>query len=163
DYCATASDGVNTRPIRWAGGEAGLTVPFVSNSADPGGIAAGTGAWTAEPAAFINLSYNGVSTSIRTTPSTHGQNGLFLHYTGSIPPGIPCADGIACAIESLNSSSTHTFGGSTFFSILDADILVFPSGMGGAFNAAIIHELGHAIGFRHSNQGTPSSSSAVMN
>ena len=149
-------------PLRWPGGESGLTVPFLSNAADPGGIAAGAAGWTNEPLAFINLSYNGVSTSIGTAPNgSDGKNGIYLNYTGSIPPGIPCADGVGCAIES--GSTTHVFAGQTFFSIADADILVFPSGMGSAFNSVVIHEMGHAIGFRHSNQGTPSSSVAVMN
>src|SRR5438105_2414939 len=36
DYCATASDGVSTHPLRWEHGENGsVTVHFVSNSADP--------------------------------------------------------------------------------------------------------------------------------
>jgi hypothetical protein len=161
DYCETATAGSETHPLRWPGGESGLTVPFLSTAADPGGIAPGAAEWTNEPAAFITLSYNGVSASIGSAPSFDSKNGIYLNYTGSVPPGIPCSDGIACAIESGNS--THVFQSQTFFSISDADILVFPSGMGGAFNAAIVHELGHAIGFRHSNQGTPNSSVAVMN
>src|SRR5262249_21670303 len=58
-YCATATAGSETHPIRWPGGESGFTVHLLSTAADPGGgIAAGAAAWTNEPAAFINLSYD---------------------------------------------------------------------------------------------------------
>jgi hypothetical protein len=161
DYCVTANDGFSTHPIRWPGGESGLTVHFLSTAADPGGgIASATGAWTSDPGAFINLSYDGVSGTIGTAPSFDNKNGIYLNYTGTIPSGIPCDGASACTVE--QGTTSHTFSGDTFFSISDADVLVLPGGMSGAFAAVIIHELGHSLGLRHSNQGTPSSSAAVM-
>src|SRR5436853_7857229 len=74
---------------------------------------------------------------------------------------MPSDGSIGCAVE--QGTTSHVFGGTTFFSISDADILVLPGGMGGVFAAVAIHELGHAIGFRHSNQSNPFSSTAVMN
>src|SRR5207247_1602454 len=83
-----------------------------------------------------------------------------LNYIGTIPPGIPCDGSIGCAIES--GTGDHTFNGEDFFSIGDADILIQPGGTG-SFDTVVIHEMGHAIGLRHSNQANPFSSQAVMN
>jgi hypothetical protein len=162
-YCVTANDGSGTFPIRWPGGESGLTIHFKSNAVDPGGIIPGAAEWTNEPNAFINLAYDGAdSVATGTTPSvSDGVNGIYLNYTGAIPGNIPCADSVACTIEA--GSGSHVFNGDQFLSIADADIMIFPSGMGSAFAAVIVHEFGHAIGFRHSNAGIPFSSQAVMN
>lgn len=162
NYCATASDGFNTRPIRWDRTASNPNVPpFVSNAADPGGgIAAAAAAWTNDPISFIVLSYGG--TGAPPSPAFDHINGVYLNYTGSPPPGIPCADSVGCAVEQ-GDAPDNTWDGDTFFSITDTDLLVFPSGMGGAFNAVIIHEMGHALGFRHSNEGQPFSTQAVMN
>jgi hypothetical protein len=56
----------------------------------------------------------------------------------------------------------HSFMGETFISISDADIVVSASVPASEFEALITHELGHAIGFRHSDAGTPFSSQAIM-
>jgi hypothetical protein len=65
----------------------------------------------------------------------------------------------------LYVSGTHTFKGEEFASIIEADIFIKDTISGSDHNlflAALAHEAGHALGFRHSNEGTPSSPSAVM-
>ena len=61
-------------------------------------------------------------------------------------------------------SGTHTYKGETFYSIVEGDVVV-KSGLSvpqKTFDEIVTHELGHTIGFRHSDQGTPSSTQAVM-
>jgi hypothetical protein len=65
------------------------------------------------------------------------------------------------------SGASHPFNGelNTYFDITEADIFIkntIPGSNHNLFLEALTHEAGHALGFRHSNEGTPSSASAVM-
>lgn len=166
DYCLTAG----AFPVRWPGGESGAVVTFyvtgtlsgVPNAAS--NIADGLSAWTSEPNAFIVL--NGGSApppGFNTTPNPDdGQNIIYLGQTPNPnTSGAFCDGGEACTIGSGNF--TGTFQGITYVEISDADIVVDPGIPASQFEALITHELGHAIGFRHSNQGpAPFDSSAIM-
>jgi hypothetical protein len=160
DYCITANDGFQTLPVRWDKTAGSPNIPaFVSNAPDPGSIAAGVNQWTNEPNSFVVLSYGGVNGSLP-GPAADNTNGIYLNYTPAYPSGIPCPDTIACTVVSGNAD--HFFGGDHFFTINDADIMVRP---GSASAEVLVHELGHAIGLRHSNQSgsNPFSTTAVMN
>lgn len=150
-------------PVRVPGGESGGGLIFRSTGSlsgvdGPGGITEGAASWTADPNSGIVLSYGGTFTSAAPDPDD-GQNGVYLGYSG---PNIgPVCDGtLACTLGA--GSTTHTFSGETFVSINDADIIVRP-GIGAAqYTSLITHEIGHAIGFRHADAGTPSSGLALM-
>jgi len=152
----------NCFPVRVAGGEAGAGLQFRSSGSlpavdGPGGIASAAAAWTNDPGSFIVLSYAGTSAS--TMPNENdGVNVVYLGYSG--PDIGVCDGGMACTFGAGNF--THTFQGETFVSISDADIIIRPGVTAGQYAVLITHELGHAIGFRHSDQGTPFSSNAVM-
>jgi hypothetical protein len=160
-YVLTAC-GAGCFPVRVAGGEAGGGLQFRSSGSlagvdGPGGIASAAATWTNDATSGIVLSYAGTSAS--TTPNENdGVNVVYLGYSG---PDIGlCDGGQACTFGAGNV--THTFKGETFVSISDADIIIRP-GVGAAQYAVLItHEMGHAIGFRHSDQGSPFSSAAVM-
>ncbi|HEX3579338.1 MAG TPA: M57 family metalloprotease, partial [Thermoanaerobaculia bacterium] len=162
-YVVTACGvGAGCFPTRVAGGEAGAGLQFKSSGSlagvdGPAGITTAAATWTNDPTSGIVLSYVGTSASAGPDPDDN-QNVVYLGYVGA---NIGICDGsMACTFGSGNF--THTFQGETFVSISDADIIVRPGIGAGPYAALITHEIGHAIGFRHSDQGTPSSSAAVM-
>jgi FG-GAP-like repeat len=155
---ATYTSWVSGQPTRWPNMAAGVTFrkrvdQNISGVAD-GGVSViqnGLAAWNNECGSAINLSYGGTTP----TPSTNfdsvhvvefndPQNRISGSWTGSGTIGI-------CF---LSFSSTHSFNGQTWLSITDADV-VFQDGFPGthsAFATAMTHELGHGLGWRHSNQ-----------
>jgi len=163
-YCIFATDQLNqTRPIRWENAENGIPVKFFENGTQSGvnasaGIANGLAAWTNDPNSGIVLADFGTDNS--SSPGGEGRNVIYLGYTGADPPNAICDGASACTVGF--GTGEHTFHGESFFSIGDADIIVKPGVTASQFEAVITHELGHAIGFRHSNQGSPSDSNAVM-
>ena len=164
-YCILATDQLNqTRPIRWPGAETGAPpVTFYEHGTQAGvngtqGIANGLAAWTNDPGSLIVLSAGGTDSS--TAPAAEGRNVIYLGYTGADPPNAVCDGAMGCTVGSGNGE--HTFHGESFFSIADVDIIIKPSVNASQFDALITHELGHAIGFRHSNEGTPFDTFAVM-
>ena len=151
-------------PVRIAGGEAGSGLTFKSTGSlagvdGPGGITTAAATWTNDPSSFIVLSYGGTFTSAAPDPDD-GQSGVYLGYSG---PDIGiCDGGQACTLGAGNF--THSFKGETFVGISDADIIIRPGISAGQYAALITHEVGHAVGFRHSNQAgaSPFDSTAVM-
>ena len=160
-------------PVRWPGctplnctaGTATVSVIFKRTAADPGGIAAGRAAWTNDPNSTITMTDGGLSASSAPAsfvdPGTN-ENVIYLNYTGAFSgTGYQCDGAQACTIGT--GGYTHTFDGDTWVSIGDADIIVAPGvSSSGSFPSIITHELGHAIGLRHSDQGTPSAFVAIM-
>lgn len=155
---ATYTDWVNNQPIRWPNISAGVTYykrvdQNISGVADGGVsvIQGGLAAWTNECGSNINLIYGGTTTTVsKDFDTTHvvefndPQGRVSGSWTGSG----------TIAISFMSFSSTHSFAGQTWWSISDGDV-VFQDGFPGthsAFATAMTHELGHTIGWRHSNQ-----------
>ena len=171
NYALLGSGGGQTFPVRWpcCGGSVVAGQPSMPTFLQTGsiagtntgaGISAGVAAWTNDPNASIVLGYDNKTTP--TNPNApnpdDGQSVIYLGYTG--PDSGLCDGALGCTIGSGNF--THTFDGDTWIAISDADIIVRSAAGGNAFTTVITHELGHAIGIRHSDQGTPSSSQAIM-
>ena len=77
---------------------------------------------------------------------------------------IPDADSSVAAQTSLFYRTTISDGEEPFFVIEEADIAIRPGLLVSpvVYAEILTHELGHVLGFRHSNEGTPASSDAVM-
>jgi hypothetical protein len=167
-YCVLATDELHqTAPIRWFAAETGAPpVKFYEHGSLAGvntasGITSALAAWTNDANSGIVLTDGGPDAS--TDPSPEGRNVIYLGYTGPQPPpsAVPCDGANVCTIGF--GTGEHDFHGEHFFSIGDADIIFRTGVTASEFDALITHELGHAIGFRHSDQGVPSDSNAVMN
>ena len=155
---ATYTDWVNNQPIRWSNISAG--VPFWKRSdtnipgASDGGVSViqgGLGAWTNECASVINLPYAGQ----RATASANhdGFNMVEFNDPQQRISGSWGGSGTV-GICFTSFSGTHTFNGQTWLTITGADV-VFQDGYSAtnaSFASAMTHELGHGIGWRHSNQ-----------
>lgn len=167
-YCSVALDENNhLGHIRWDIASTGNPpVQFYQHGTLAGvntatGIAHGMAAWSNDPNSFVVLT-DASGTDTSTQPLPEGHSVIYLGYTGPDPTRGICDGSNACTIDS-GGSGEHDFNGEHFFSIIDADIIIRSSVGASDFEAFITHELGHAIGFRHSNDGTqPSDSSAIM-
>ncbi len=155
---ATYTDWVSNQPVRWPNMSAG--VPFYKRSdqnipgATDGGVAMiqnGIAAWNNECASLINLSYAGQSA---TASANHdGINVVEYNDPQQRVSGSWTGSGTV-AITFISFAGTHTFDGATWLNITGADV-VFQDGYpatNASFFSAMTHELGHGIGWRHSNQ-----------
>lgn len=155
---ATYTDWVNNQPVRWANGAQGLvfykrTDQNIAGAADGGVsvIQGGLAAWTNDCASNITMSYGGqmqkASANFDATNIVEfndPQGRISGSWGGSGTVGI-------CFIS---FGESHTFAGQSWLSITDADV-VFQDGYpatNASFASAMTHELGHGLGWRHSNQ-----------
>jgi hypothetical protein len=163
NYALTASGS----PVRWLCGSptaTPCTIPFTYNGASvPSALTSGAAQWTNDPNAVVSLT---VAAGTGTLNPDDCKNTILVQ--SPLPSDARCDGSVACTLGTGGSSGvgcpagslTHAYDGDTWVTITDADIVFSP---GTESNPPIAtHELGHAIGIRHSNQGTPSSTQAVM-
>lgn len=167
----------NGKPIRWIVFPA--TVVFATVGTQPGGTgggltAAGRGiaVWTNDSGSNINYQLGGARTSSGGLQSSDGAESiLFNDPNNEIPGAFNGTNGSVLAIGGAwFGNATHTFNGETFFTIQEADLVVqdgiFGAGLNGnGFDHVLAHELGHTLGFRHSDDppaGGTSTSNALM-
>lgn len=145
--------------FRWDEFDAGRSVTYRVSGSQPGYDSIGAAqralaAWTNDPASNINIRYGGTTSA---GFAQDGINAIVYNHPSAVPSG-------AIAYAQWFADATHTYKGQTFYSISEGDVVV-RSGLSVSakvFDEAVTHELGHTLGFRHSDQGTPSSTQAVM-
>lgn len=155
---ATYTSWVNNQPNRWPNMSAGVTFYKRSDQniagASDGGVSAiqsGLAAWTNECGSVINLGYGGQAG--RASANHDGANMVEFNDPQQRISGSWGGSGTV-AITFISFAGEHSFAGQVWLNITDADV-VFQDGYSAAnaaFGAAMTHELGHGIGFRHSNQ-----------
>jgi hypothetical protein len=155
---ATYTDWVNNQPVRWPNISAGVTVykrstQNIAGVAD-GGVAViqnGLAAWNNECGSNINLIYGG---QVATASANHDSTRVveFNDPQGRVA-GSWTGSGTV-AITFISFAGEHTFNSQQWLTITDFDV-VFQDGYTyntTSFPVAMTHELGHGIGWRHSNQ-----------
>ena len=155
---ATYTDFVAEQPIRWPNMANGVPVYKRSDQNIPGAADGGVSviqnalaAWTDECGSTIQLNYAGqIARASANHDSTNvveyndPQQRISGSWTGSGTVGFAF----------LSFAGTHTFQNQTWLNITDMDV-VFQDGYSAtnaSFPTAMTHEVGHGIGWRHSNQ-----------
>ncbi len=164
-YLKVATSGSETHSQRWPGCESNCFIPYLYNGTQPGianpvsAIENAMSVWNSDPNSAINFAI-GSQDFLNNDHDLDGDNMILLGYTGS-EPGF-CSGAVACGIAHI-AGPNHSFSGEEFWTINEGDVIVRPSMSAGSFERILAHELGHTIGFRHSNEGVPFSTNALMN
>ena len=155
---ATYTDFVNNQPVRWPNMANGVPVykrstQNIAGAAD-GGVSViqnGLAAWTNECGSVINYSYAG---QVATQSQNHdGTNVVEFNDPQERISGSWGGSGTV-GICFISFAGQHSFSGQSWLNITDADV-VFQNGYtasNASFGTAMTHELGHGLGWRHSNQ-----------
>lgn len=172
---------VNGRFARWKNfTPASETIAFGVAGSQPGldgatAAAKAVSVWTDDGASTVQYSLGGTSSATcigfgvnGSAPKCSGINAnviLFNDPSDEIP-GTFAGSGVVAIGGPFISSETYVFAGETFARIVQGDAVV-QNGIGGFlsqpfFEAAVAHELGHTLGFRHSNEGDPFAANALM-
>lgn len=169
DYLLTGGpQGGPVYPLRWILFDSGGSIQFHANGTQTGisglsGSQNAAAAWSGA-GTDVTASVSGSCTICERQPTDNTEMAIILggdpqYVSGSV------GETFVAAATFYASISSYSLDGETFYPLDHADIIVSSSFSGpqALFDAIVTHEIGHTIGFRHSNQGTPSSSSAIMN
>jgi len=161
-------------PFRVGKFDGGQSIVFQTNGTQNGfgaesvsSASRAAAAWSSAPGVNIRYSVSG-TTSSRNDQFDNNYVILFNDPDGDIS-GSFVGSGVVANAFVIYSSSTSVHGGETFYDLTNADVVV-QDGVGAsfgitAFDTAMTHEIGHTLGFRHTDQGSPTApqGTAVMN
>lgn len=150
------------------------TAPVEPNFADydfDDACEVGASAWTDDSGSNVNYSVSGSPASGNGKAGGDGEDRIIEEDPNDIISGAFGGSGVV-ATAFWSMSGDHDFEGQTYSTIIGADVVtqngIKASSLGqNKFRTAMVHELGHTLGFRHSNQmcttAVPCTSDAIMN
>jgi hypothetical protein len=162
---------VSGRPARWRAWDTGGTISFRTNGtqrnqADSvGSVMRALGAWTNDAGSAIQLAYGGTTTATRALVSD-GIHSVVFNDPAAEVAGTWTGSGVVAVGRFWANLTAHTWKNESFYAITEGDVTVQDGVVLSSvkFDEAMVHELGHTLGFRHSNDAkVPSTTAAVMN
>lgn len=163
--------GSPARPARWKDCDTGCLIGFFYNGDQPGVIDSGSNvgidkamdAWTDDANSFVHLGLGGSSTVDVSSVAVYDTENTIVLNAPNNPPVTGCDGSLGCGFIWINdgnpgdagdpdTSSAHTFRGTRFYSVLNADVVIRGGSLSqGFFEGLVAHELGHALAFKHAS------------
>jgi hypothetical protein len=139
-----------------------VTPNFVGYDFDDAASVA-VGAWKDDPDSTVNYSISGTPATGDTKNVGDGEERFIEEDPHGDIAGAFTGSGVV-ATAFMSGGADHTYEGKTYISINGSDVVtqngIKASNLGqSAFRTAMAHEVGHTLGFRHSNQSADGQSS----
>jgi hypothetical protein len=159
DYFTRFTISSVSQGARWPGGS--LPMMTVGTQTGVANLAASIntsrGAWNGDPNSSIGISNLGTGTG--TYGTNDGVNLIFFDQ----PSSGPLAGSVVGQANLWATSTQNSNGSDTYFTSIDCDIVIEAGFTGALFEAILAHEMGHCIGYRHSNQPGPGQTTSATN
>lgn len=161
-YLMSVAGPEGSKPVRWSS----PSMSYAVNGTQAGvnglaGAQGGAGAWSSS-GSDVSIGVSGSCSACERQPTDNTEMAVIL---AGDPSDVPSGENFVAGVKFWASVPSYVLDGESFYPIDHADIIVSSNFSGGQalFDAIVTHEMGHAIGLRHSDAGSPSSSNAIMN
>jgi hypothetical protein len=148
DYLIPFTIGGDSRGSRWAA--SGFSMAGVGDQAavanDDAAVNTALGAWNGDANSSIGIQYTGTGASGE-YGDADGKNLIFFDH----PNSGPLEGNVVGQANVWASSAVNSNWSDTYFSTVDCDIVMEVGLSGSVFEEVLAHEMGHCLGFRHSN------------